>query len=333
MRVEDDAAQVLVFDIGGSSIRAARVCARSSELLRLERADTPSFLSRSTANVAELWDAVFTRVRELGDRVLDKESPDVVVAGYPGPMTHAGVALRSPTILGNALDEPYDVMARMERLWPDARVAVMNDVTCAGYHYVARGHRDFCVIAVGSGVGNKVFLDGRPFTGPHGRGGEIGHLAVSPPRDSPVGGIENELGNIASGRGAVELAREWVRVHPEALASSILGAREIDSALLVEAFNADDPLAVRMVAASCQPLATAIGTIHLAIGLETFFLIGGFAKALGNKYVSLLVAQLRRTTWNLGQNWESMIEIGSGDSEESLLGAAYVGVRAIGRVA
>ena len=121
--------------------------------------------------------------------------------------------------------------------------------------------------------------------------------------------------------------------------SSILGAREIDSALLVEAFNADDPLAVRIVAASCQPLATAIGTIHLAIGLETFFLIGGFAKALGNEVrQSARRRSSERTTWNLGQNWESMIEMGSGDSEESLLGAAYVGARAFsgdsnGRVA
>ena len=86
---------------------------------------------------------------------------------------------------------------------------VLNDLAAAGFRYVAEGLSDFAIVTVGSGVGHKVFLGGRPLAGVNGRGGEIGHLRVDFSADAlacDCGGF-GHVGGLASGRGAVALVR------------------------------------------------------------------------------------------------------------------------------
>ena len=109
-------------------------------------------------------------------------------------MSDSGVALRSPTILGTANTDRIDVKARVGKLWPHARVHVLNDLTAAGFFYVSQGHSDFCVTAVGSGIGNKVFIRGRPQIGSQGFGGEIGHLKTQPMPRTPIADVRADLG-------------------------------------------------------------------------------------------------------------------------------------------
>ena len=119
---------------------------------------------------------------------MDGERADCIIVGYPGPVSGFGVAVRSPTILGPNSTYRVDVAAMLSKLWPDAAIRVLNDLTCAGYSFVRAGQRNFCVLTVGSGIGNKIFLDGRPYVGDHGFGGEIGHVKVSPKHGTPRGG-------------------------------------------------------------------------------------------------------------------------------------------------
>jgi glucokinase len=322
--------KALVFDIGGTFMRAASVDVKSGALISTESTPTPNYVSDGGRDAAELLQAVIEAMRELGARVLDGALPSRVVVGYPGPITESGTALRVPTILGPALNCSHDIQSRVELTWPNASVLVENDLTCAGFSFVARGYKDFCVITVGSGIGNKVFIDGRPLIGPRRRGGEIGHLRIPMGPVTPLQINMEELGSIASGRGSVNLARAWLSAPTPAqprLASTSnpFGlSSALDSEQLVKAFRAGDELAEELIDAACHPLAVAIGCIHLAIGIETFFIVGGFAKALGERYRSLLVRRVTDTTWNVGQDWNEMIVLGSETIEEGLLGAAYL---------
>lgn len=328
-----DNRRALVFDVGGTFMRAAVVDVESGLLLSSGSELTPNYLSHAGCDLAGLVEAVIRVVRELGARLLEGALPAVVVVGYPGPVADCGKALRAPTILGPTLDGEHDIGCQLKSVWADAEVIVVNDLTCAGFSYVARGHRDFCVVTVGSGIGNKVFIDGMPLLGAKGRGGEIGHLRMSLWPDPPIGKIRDEVGNIASGRGTVRLARTWVASGEDEWVSTGRMARApglsvaLESEDLAEAFRAGDELAVRIVDSGCYPLAVAIGCIHLAIGIETFFLVGGFAKALGERYRRLLADKVSEMTWNIGQNWEEMIFLGSAEVEEGLLGATYLAAR------
>ena len=96
------------------------------------------------------------------------------------------------------------------------------------------------------------------------------------------------------------------------------------SELLVAAFRRSEKLARAIVETAAQPLATALAHLHLGCGLERFFVTGGFASALGEEYRRMLVRMLRECTWELGQDWDSMVVLSEAHREHGLLGACYL---------
>jgi predicted NBD/HSP70 family sugar kinase len=200
---------------------------------------------------------------------------------------------------------------------------VHNDLTCAGYDFVSRGFRDFCIVTVGSGIGNKVFLGGEPQIGKHGYGGEIGHLRVRPGSGAPQTAQCAELGALASGRGTLWLARGWDMPAGEHVAHEPVTLEESEA--FVAAFRAGDSRASGIVEAGAQPLATTLGALHLGLGLMHFIIVGGFAKALGDGYRELLVRLCRELTWDVGQEWDRMIVLGASGCDEGLSGALHFG--------
>jgi glucokinase len=216
-------------------------------------------------------------------------------------------------------------------------VHVLNDLTAAGFFYVSQGHSDFCVTAVGSGIGNKVFIRGRPQIGSQGFGGEIGHLKTQPMPRTPIADVRADLGEIASGRGTAGLARQWLARSATDAIDSVLAdlttddSDEVWSRAIASAFADEDPLAQRIVEATAYPLAHALGSLHMSLGLERFFIVGGFAHALGAGYGRVLARLAAEACWDLGQRWTDMIQVGARGEEEGLLGACYLAQRMMKR--
>ncbi len=83
---------------------------------------------------------------------------------------------------------------------------VLNDVHAHGVgealHGAGRGHRAVLVVAVGTGVGGALVLDGEPQVGAHGVAGHVGHLPVPEATGMPCTcGREGHLEGLASGHG------------------------------------------------------------------------------------------------------------------------------------
>jgi C7-cyclitol 7-kinase len=322
--------RALVVEVGGTTTRITSCGGRNGTREEILHLPTPNYLSQPRANGRVLISDLFERIRHFSVRVLEGRSPDLVVMAYPGPLSADGVALRSPTILGPENDERVDVGARLGKIWPRAQIHVLNDLTAAGYFFVREGWRDFCVTTVGSGIGNKVFVDGRPQVGSHGFGGEIGHLKMQPKPGSPIADIRRDLGEIASGRGAAWLARQWLARCPEEGSDTTLRQLSTDadddawSRALARAFGHADDLAENIIEATAYPLAHALSALHMGLGLEKFFIVGGFAHALGPRYGQLLARLASEACWDLGQRWPDMIEVGASEDEEGLAGACYL---------
>ena len=73
-------------------------------------------------------------------------------------------------------------------------VTIDNDVHMAAQGEMrfgaASGARDFVMVTVGTGVGGAMFIDGKPYRGYRGLGGEIGHMVVElDGRPCPCGGL------------------------------------------------------------------------------------------------------------------------------------------------
>jgi glucokinase len=206
-------------------------------------------------------------------------------------------------------------------------VHVLNDLTAAGYRYVAEGMRDFAVVTIGSGIGHKVFLDGRPRVGPGGRGGELGHLRLDLSPDAPVCdcGGRGHLGALASGRGTVAGVRRRAAADPDGFSASALArAEEIDGPAVAAAFHAGDGFVVAAVEDAVRYLGQGLAAIHLDTGVETIVLVGGFATALGERYRRLVVAAASEACWQLGQDWDRIVVLGDRGEAPGLLGGGLV---------
>lgn len=284
---------VASFDIGGTNLRAAvvRVDADGAQLLDQTRRATPSHLLlpdiAAASRLADLLDFISDYAREAQRRF----GADAVAAAFPGPIDERGRVVALPTVWGEGGQAlcPIDLATVIGARLPGMEVRVYNDVSAAGFRFAAQ-LPDFALFTLGSGVGQKVFIGGKPQVGPHGRGGELTHMVFDPAADAPICdcGGRGHLGALASGRA-------WQRLSQAGTA------------------NLHD---------FAEPLARAVAMLHFALGLECFLFAGGLAEALGEPLRQAIVARLPEQGWQVGQDWDAMVRLAPADDAHALLGGA-----------
>ena len=329
----------LVFDVGGTNVRSAIYHPTSNSLSHLISRSTANHWTMPDATADDIRQRLLRDMRALSREVLKDEQPAFVSVAFPGPLDKQGRVLAAPTVWGSLQDKPIEFISDLEHVWPEARISLINDVSAAGYRYLQHEDEDLCIVTVSSGIGNKVFIKGRPITGPAGHGGEIGHVLVDFSQDAPLCdcGERGHLGAIASGRGALLMARLWAKRDPAAFASSMLAPRfgncldTLDNKDIVEAFHAGDDWILNLIRHAARPLGQMLAAIHLGTGNEKFVVVGGFALALGESYRLELVKAASRCGWQVGQDWNAMIELGQPDDHSGLLGAGRFAMRYAGR--
>lgn len=104
--------------------------------------------------------------------------PGPIGIGVPGVVDRDGVLRGAPNLLC-AIDQP--VRSRLEQRI-GARVVVANDANCAlvaeSSMGAGRGVADVVFVALGTGIGGAVIMDGELRVGGHGFAGEPGHMVV-----------------------------------------------------------------------------------------------------------------------------------------------------------
>lgn len=290
--------EYLVADIGGTHLRVGRYSATLGLAVESRRISTPSFETMPGATPDEIFTAISNQLRSLSME-LGLPRPKAIGVAFAGPIDGEGRVLAAPTIVGRPLPEPVDFGSHLRGNWPASEFLVVNDVTAAGLHHADDPNSDFCIVTVSSGIGCKIFLNGKPMLGSRLAGGEIGHWRMdygSSAAQCDCGGI-GHLGALASGRGALRLYRQRS------------GDQTRTNYDLVQAFHETDALAVEVVRLVASPLASALALIHLAVGIERFIIYGGFAAALGEKYRELLAEAAGGLCWNGADDWLGRIEI------------------------
>ena len=144
--------------------------------------------------------------------------------GAPGVIRHdSGVIVQSPNFpewkdfpLGRLLASR---LCRPVRLDNDVNIITLGEARFGA----GRGRGDFVCVALGSGVGGGLYLDGDVFRGADGMAGEIGHMVVEP---------EGPACN-CGGRGCLEQYASRVGLRRSVIRDQLFGA-------LTEA-AADDP--------------------------------------------------------------------------------------------
>lgn len=320
------ATAILAVEVGGTSLRAACIAPEGEMLDEPLIAAAPNHLDDGGPRLLE---AILAAVGDLAETALGPRQPRVVVVAYPGPIDDRGTVLAMPTLVGRS-DGTFDLAAACRGLWPHAVVHTMNDVTAAGYRYVATGLQDFAIVTIGSGVGHKLFLDGRPRVGPCGRGGEIGHLRLDPAPDAvecECGG-RGHLGGLASGRAVVTELRRRSVTDPGFARSQLREAEAIDGPAVAAAFHSGDPFTLQTVEPAAGFLGQALAALHLDSGVERIILVGGFAVALGEPFRRLVAGACADACWDTGQSWDQILQLGEVDA--GLRGAGLYGAGIVG---
>jgi glucokinase len=226
-------------DIGGTNIRASVVDAAGEVL------DTVQYPTPHSAVALEA--ALDRAVRELADRhTLD--AVGLAVAGFISqdrttvrfaphlPWRDAPVAKRLTDRLGLPVLLEHDANAAM---WAEYRFGA-----AAGGHNVV-------LVAIGTGIGAALLVDGTLYRGTYGVAPELGHLQIVPGGRDCGCGKRGCWERYCSGTALAETAIELLATEtaPSALARELVAdPGAVTGRRIADAAHDDDPLAVRVMA-------------------------------------------------------------------------------------
>jgi glucokinase len=182
-------------------------------------------------------------------------------------------------------------------LGPDIRVMIDSDraayILGETSYGAARGARDAIFLAVGTGIGAGILVNGNVLRGHADIAGAIGWLALDRPfRDAYVscGGFESH----ASGPGLTSVARAMLEESP-AYTGELLGlaATELSTARLFDAYEHGDDIAQRVVDDAVEFWGMASANLVSLFNPETIIFGGGvFGPAV--RFLDRIHAEARR---------------------------------------
>ncbi|MGW3363525.1 ROK family protein [Streptosporangium canum] len=292
---------VVALDVGGTSMKGGLVT-RSGEVLRTDRRATPRDEGPA---------AVVGTIRSFID--------DLAVAGGGTP---AGVGLAVPGLvtadaaLYSANIGWRDVPAA-DFVPLDVPVMLGHDVRTGGLAESVLGAgrevSDFLFLPIGTGIAGAVIVDGEPYGGAAGWGGEIGHIPVFPGGETCACG---QIGCLETYASASAVGRRY-----SARAASPATAEQV-AALTV----AGDPVAAEVWDDAVEALSLALATYTLLLDPSAIVLGGGLAEA-GPLLSDPLADRLRK---RLTFRAAPPLRPAALGVNASMLGAALLGWRAAG---
>jgi predicted NBD/HSP70 family sugar kinase len=147
---------------------------------------------------------------------------------------------------------------------------------------LGRGASSLVTVAIGTGIGAGLILDGRLVRGHNQIAGEVGHLSVSIDGPTCVCGGIGCLATYVAGGMIADRARERLAGYPTSTLVARAGGdpARIGAPLLFQAAAEGDPLAHAVVEDACEALATGIGGIVNLLNPEVIVITGGVAVSL-----------------------------------------------------
>lgn len=307
---------IICFDIGGSAIKCASADA-GGRIGALRRVPTP------VADFAAFVAAMQTLLADVGAGA--GRGIAISIAGVIAPGEQPGhgriKCANIPCIDGRQLE--IELRAAL-----GLPVWIANDADCfalAEAHAGAgRGHACVFGLILGTGVGGGLVMDGRLIGGPGGFAGEWGHgpvaahYAGTPPQAIPRFACGcGQSGCLDTVGGARGLERLHLALHQISL----------DSLQIIAAWQAGDAAAARTIDCYIDLLAGPLAMLVNTIGASILPVGGGLSNS------AALVARLDGAVRGaiLRQTGAPIIVPGTAGQEPGLIGAAWLGLSALGQ--
>ncbi|MCM8780818.1 MAG: UTP--glucose-1-phosphate uridylyltransferase, partial [Candidatus Omnitrophica bacterium] len=211
-----DEPYIMVFDIGGTSIRAG-IFTSEKRIIDFLKIDSPN-LNRLKGNLSDMQSELVSRISDIVEELRSRHhnrSLNTIGIAFAGPVNSEGLITGAATLWGKkGEDIRYDLAVAIKQKVSNIDNAyILNDNSAAALRYAHElDIEKLCVITIGSGISNKIYdkNHGGILMDEAGLTGEIGHMRIDFSPNAPICdcGKRGLLGALASGRAAERIARK-----------------------------------------------------------------------------------------------------------------------------
>jgi glucokinase len=266
-------------DLGGTNLRAAIADLDTGEIFYQRRSPTLAF---------EGQEAVIQRIIQLIQELTHESgiSIDTIKAvgvGVPGtPDIDTGIIQFLPNLPGKWLNVPLRAIIEEQVQLPVALINDVRAITLGEWKFGAgRGAETLACLAIGTGIGGGVIVNGQFHLGIGGTAGEFGHHVVE----------EDGLPCGCGGKGCLELyasgpaisamgVKEVMHGHTTQIGELVnYDLNRIDAGIIVQAALEGDPIANEILKRAGRYIGIAVGNILGVISPQRIIFGGGVSVA------------------------------------------------------
>ena len=167
----------------------------------------------------------------------------------------------------------------------DKPVYIDNDATVAGLAEsvagVSKGCGSSVFLTLGTGVGAGIVINGRPWSGAHGVGTEIGHMTLVPDGVPCTCGNNGCVERYTSATAIIRMARQACIAYPDCGIMRLADhdPEKIDAKVVIDAAKGGDTIAMGIFDSYCNYLALVVNNITALFDPDMIVLGGGVCAA------------------------------------------------------
>ena len=304
---------VLGLDVGGTKTVAALADSAGSLLAEI---DAPTVRYSGQSDYPDLYTRLRDQlVQRAGVEAGLIRAAGVSVAGIIEPRTER--LIMAPNLSPGGFDLRSIVEGAL-----GIPTAIENDVNLAavGEHRcgVAQGCEHFIFVAIGTGIGAGIFMNGHLYRGAHNAAGEVGYLYVRGVESIGPDGL-GALEKRAAGPGIAQLARDHLLSAGRDSSLSKLDPHLIRSEAVWAAALEGDVLAAGVISETVETIALGLANMAFILDPEMIILGGGVSR-VGD---ALLLPLRERLSALLTHPVCPRLELSRLGSRAQLYGAVY----------
>jgi glucokinase len=333
MNLENGQVLTIGVDLGGTNLRVAAYAPDQGII------DSLVLRTRLEAGPMSVVDDMCDAIERLVNRHTKGRALGGIGVGSPGPLELPAGRLHHPPNLPGwdrfpLLDEIEKRLSRPVVLESDANLAALAE-------YALGLGKDlsidsFCMLTLGTGVGNGIILNGRVWHGANGMGGEAGHMTIEP--DGPMCGCGNN-GCLEACASATALVNAAERMIAKGGASGLADLKRTSASFtaldLARAAHQGDPDARSIYVRAGRSLGICLAGLINIFNLPLYVIGGGvavswdlishslFAELERRSYVYALTAPGRAASKGMPGGGTQVLPAKLG-SEAGLLGACIL---------
>lgn len=261
-------------DVGGTSIKAGLV--EDGNITVKSSRDV-----RKACGFKDVLEDIEYVINEiLKEKKIKIEDIGTIGIGIPGVVDKTGcVSCVNLGLKGDPLE------LKLKEKYPNINIVVENDANVAAvaeYEYGSmKGYDIGVMLTLGTGVGGGIIINGKPFSGAHGIGSEIGHIILDSNFYTCNCGNNGCFETFCSATAIIKYAQKLIKEGRETLVLNMAenDIEKINAKMVFDAYKENDEVAVEVVKRFKEYLLKGIISIIHFIDPEIISIGGGVSNA------------------------------------------------------